>query len=159
MPSQIRPRGLPDPEDEGEGSRKPRKLERRARMKRTPQRRRKLRPDRLAGEAEFAAMRQACFERAGWRCERDGKRGPLQAHHRQLLSQGGPDALSNLASLCRDCHEWAHAHPRDAQLGGWIVPSWADPASRALLLWDGRMVLLGDDGGYSWEGATTDGND
>lgn len=160
MAEQVRPRGLPgDRDDDGEHGeydepgerdvhRKPKRLQRRAHMARKQPRRRKLRPDRLAGEAEFQAMRLACFRRAGWRCERCGERKPLQAHHRQLLSQGGPDALSNLAALDADCHSWAHAHPRAAQLGGWIVPSWADPASRAMLLYDGRLVVPDDEGGY-----------
>ena len=99
-------------------------------------------------------MRLLCLERADWRCERCGERRPLQAHHRQLLSQGGPDALSNLASLCADCHRWAHDHPRAAQLAGWIVPSWADSASRAMFLYDGRLAVPDDEGGYRWEGRT-----
>ena len=157
MAEQIRPHGLPDPDDDdGEGKRKPKKLQRRSYMKRTPPRRRGLRPDRLAGESEFEAMRHACFKRAGWRCERCGNRRPLQAHHRQLLAQGGPDALSNLASLCAECHSWAHAHPWEAQLGGWIVQSWADPASRAMFLHDGRLAVPDDEGGYRWQGRTND---
>jgi phage terminase large subunit GpA-like protein len=101
-------------------------------------------------------MRLTCFRRAGWRCERCGERRPLQAHHRQLLSQGGPDALSNLAALCAECHAWAHAHPWDAQLGGWIVLSWADPATRAMFLHDGQLAVPDDEGGYRWQGRTND---
>lgn len=143
---------------DAEGHGKPKKLVRRSRMAPAQRRRRKLRPERLVSESEFKTMRVQCLERAAWRCERCGERKPLQAHHRQLLSQGGPDALSNLAAVCADCHTWAHGHPRDAQLGGYIVPSWADPAARAMFLHDGRLVLLDDDGGYAWAGFDELGN-
>lgn len=159
MAEQVRPRGLPEPDDGDDrgGKRKPKKLQRRTHMKPAVPRRRKLRPGRLAGAAEFEAMRQLCFERPGRRCERCGAGWkPLQAHHRQLLSQGGPDALSNLAALCADCHRWAHGHVRAAQLAGWIVPSWADPASRAMFLYDGQLAVPDDEGGYRWQGRTSD---
>jgi len=72
----------------------------------------------------------------------------MEAHHRLLRSQGGKHGLENLAGLCPECHRWCHAHPTLARAAGWIVPSGGDPATRAVLLWDGRTVRLTEDGGY-----------
>jgi hypothetical protein len=86
------------------------------------------------------------------RCERCGLRPATDCHHRKLTAQGGPDAASNLAAICRECHDWCHAHPKDAQLSGFILPPQGDPRVRALLLWDGSLVLIDDQGDYSFQG-------
>lgn len=85
-------------------------------------------------------------------CERCGKTRASEAHHRKLVSEGGPDVASNLAALCRQCHSWCHTHPSAARKGGWIVTAWADWEVKALLLWDGSMVLLDDSACYSFIG-------
>ena len=56
--------------------------------------------------------------------------------------------MANLASLCPECHEWCHRNVQTATGLGFIVPSRSDPGRRAMLLSDGRWVLLSDTGGY-----------
>ena len=53
--------------------------------------------------------RSKCFEAAGWKCSRCGRRGRLECHHIVRLEAGGDAyAQSNLASLCRTCHIQEH---------------------------------------------------
>lgn len=52
-------------------------------------------------------------------CKEPG--GRLDPHHRLALSQGGTDALDNLASLHRKCHRYLHEHPIEARKAGLIV--------------------------------------
>jgi hypothetical protein len=85
------------------------------------------------------------------RCEKCGQREATDAHHRKAVSQGGPDTASNLAALCRECHDWCHQNPYDARLGGWIIRPNDDPEVRAILPWDGSVVLLDDDACYSFQ--------
>lgn len=85
-------------------------------------------------------------------CERCGQRRATDPHHRRLVSQGGPDECSNLAALCRTCHDWCHGHPTEARGGGWIVERGQDWRVKALQLHDGSLVLLDDEAGYSFVG-------
>lgn len=56
--------------------------------------------------------RRRALEAAGWRCERCGVAGRLEAHHRKPLHLGGePYAPENLKVLCRTCHIDAHRRP------------------------------------------------
>lgn len=80
-------------------------------------------------------------------CQRCGKTGRLEAHHRRAKASGGSSARShtqcacNGVLLCRGCHEWVHLNPRKARAEGWIVlqsvskpaavPIVADPATDA----------------------------
>lgn len=41
-------------------------------------------------------------------CERCGKTS-IEVHHIIYRSQGGPDDITNLCGLCRECHDLAHA--------------------------------------------------
>ena len=110
----------------------------------------------VAPQQTWEEIKETCFARALGRCERCGlpftQALRVDPHHRKLQSQGGRDELSNLAALCSDCHRWCHENPAAAVMAGWIVPSWAVPARRGLTLYDGRMVLLDDQGGYAFEG-------
>jgi HNH endonuclease len=94
------------------------------------------------------------------RCERCGKERPTDPHHRWLKAQGGLDVPSNLAALCRPCHDWCHQHPAEAAEGGWIVQA-APPVSlipftagpydfrgTPIRLHDGRVARLDDYYGY-----------
>jgi 5-methylcytosine-specific restriction endonuclease McrA len=78
------------------------------------------------GEADREAIervRPLVLERAGHRCERCGKEGRLDLHHRLARSQGGGHEASNLAALCSGpsgCHRRAHAH-LIADWRDWIV--------------------------------------
>ncbi len=47
---------------------------------------------------------KACYVRDGWKCRHCGSRGPLHPHHIVYSSQGGPDELWNLITLCAFCH-------------------------------------------------------
>ena len=53
---------------------------------------------------------------------------PSQLHHRRGRSV--PDVHQhcpcNLLALCATCHEWAHAHPKSARRGGFLVPRAAE---------------------------------
>ena len=46
--------------------------------------------------------------RAGYRCERCGRAGRLQTHHRVPKWKGGTDAPENLIVLDARCHRAAH---------------------------------------------------
>lgn len=84
--------------------------------------RKKPRPGRLKGEA-LEALRRACFERDGYRCqaitypEIGGMRGLrclrrvtwdgyMKGHMAHIISRarGGKDELSNVLTKCFDCH-------------------------------------------------------
>jgi hypothetical protein len=89
------------------------------------------------------------------RCECCGKRRPTDAHHRLLKAHGRLDEPSNLAALCRECHNWCHAHPVEAGGRGFMVESWQDPALVEVTLWDGMVVRLDTAYGYEilrWPG-------
>lgn len=52
-------------------------------------------------------LRQAVLERDAYRCSNCGANGPdviLEGHHIVPREAGGSDTLSNLVTLCRDCH-------------------------------------------------------
>ncbi|AFZ71605.1 HNH endonuclease [Natronobacterium gregoryi] len=54
-------------------------------------------------------LRQQTLRRDGYTCTRCGADGrTLQAHHVVPRSQGGPDELENLLTLCRPCHGVIH---------------------------------------------------
>lgn len=49
-------------------------------------------------------------ERDLWRCRACGLADLLEAHHIVFRSQGGPDTLENLITLCKHCHMAAHRY-------------------------------------------------
>jgi len=54
-------------------------------------------------------LRERTLQRDNYRCQRCFEnRGPLQAHHIVPKSDGGPDTLDNLVTLCRSCHGVQH---------------------------------------------------
>jgi 5-methylcytosine-specific restriction endonuclease McrA len=54
-------------------------------------------------------LRIACLMRDGYRCQQCGKGGVrLEAHHLVFREQGGKDTLSNLLTLCEQCHHRVH---------------------------------------------------
>lgn len=74
------------------------------------------------------AVTEAVKARSRGVCELCAAAPAIHMHHRRLRSQGGRDAVENLAHLCRRCHNDAiHGNPDWAKRHGWIVPSWADP--------------------------------
>jgi len=54
-------------------------------------------------------LRLACLMRDGYRCQQCGKAGVrLEAHHLIFREHGGKDTLSNLLTLCEQCHHRLH---------------------------------------------------
>jgi hypothetical protein len=86
----------------------------------------------------------------GGRCEWCGKDQAQDFHHRLTTAHGGPDVASNGASVSRICHGYIHDHPAEARGRGFLVPSGGDFRKRAMILWDGQLALIDDEGGYSW---------
>lgn len=103
------------------------------------------------------ATRDLLYARAQMRCERCGDTdGPFAAHHRKLRSQGGTHDIRNLALLCDfgGCHDTqVHAHPTRAKGEGWIVCSYADPATVPVLM-AGEFYWLTAEGGYAMVGVS-----
>ncbi len=135
----------------GQLGRKQQKLTRRKHMPRAHSPKRRTRASAFITQSEYELLREVVAARFGQLCARCGRHRDqvgLDPHHRQLLSRGGRDEAANLVALCRPCHDWCHAHPKTATGLGFIVPSRAEPARRGMLLWDGRLVLLNDTGGY-----------
>ena len=64
-----------------------------------------MRPPRIHWR-KWARLRRACFDRAGWRCERCGRAGKLECHHRD--HDRGNNHASNLECLCTACHLKEH---------------------------------------------------
>ena len=52
----------------------------------------------------WATIRRRVFERDGWRCVICQRPGRLECDHIRNLADGGDNAMSNLRTLCRDCH-------------------------------------------------------
>ena len=132
-------------------------LERRTPMRRTgPPTRKPYTPSKprrrpKPGREFWAHQREQLYARAAGRCELGGcdlNHSGMEAHHRKLRSQGGDHGLSNLVALCPAHHACCHAHPEAARERGFIVPSQRDSRVTAVVLADGRAVLLDEDGGY-----------
>jgi 5-methylcytosine-specific restriction endonuclease McrA len=63
--------------------------------------------------AAWATCRTFCLKRAGYKCERCGRRDPpLIVHHLDEEGLAGLRAYdpTNLEVLCRHCHPLAHRH-------------------------------------------------
>jgi hypothetical protein len=93
-------------------------------------------------------------ERFGDLCARCGLPGHTIQHRRPRQIGGSRDprinALPNLVLLCGDgttlCHGTVESHRTQAQADGYLVRWPTDPRDVPMLLWDGRRVLLTDDG-------------
>ena len=114
-------------------------LTRSAPMPRTPNPDRAPRPRtpqqaaRAAQLDTWADIKHAGCQRDGWMCVGCGHAAPLDGHHRDLKGIGGSkllDHIANCVSLCRSCHDWAHAHRNtDALDSGLCVPKGTNPAT------------------------------
>lgn len=49
-------------------------------------------------------IRRRVLHRDGWRCQKCGRAGKLEVHHRKPVERGGGHSLDNLEALCRGCH-------------------------------------------------------
>jgi hypothetical protein len=97
---------------------------------------------------------ETALNRAGIYCEKCGRPGTDMAlHHRKLKSRGGKDSPANLMVVHHECHNLGtdsiHSNPKIAEVKGWMVPSWADPADYPITLPDGSIVRFDDNGTYT----------
>jgi hypothetical protein len=118
-------------------------------------------------------VRQKVFMRAGWRCEKCGKRlndnGYISVHHRKPRGMGGSKGIelnlpSNLMLLCGSgttgCHGYIESHRSEAYEQGWLVYRNADPAKemvRISMMHNSNIftyVYLTDDGKYENDSGT-----
>jgi len=53
-------------------------------------------------------FKQACLVRDKFKCRVCKAQSNLQCHHVKPRSKGGTDKLSNLMTLCKDCHDRHH---------------------------------------------------
>lgn len=61
---------------------------------------------------DWWSIRKKVLERDNYKCVKCGQ--PAQeVHHLIPLSKGGTTTLSNLISLCKDCHDRQHFHLRN----------------------------------------------
>jgi hypothetical protein len=96
-------------------------------------------------------IRGAVLERDGYQCVRCGEFAGYQPHsiHHRILGNRKDVRASNLITLCGSgttgCHGWVHAHPKEAQSGGYIVSRHArrDSTSQA-------PVFYGQTGRTGW---------
>jgi len=60
--------------------------------------------------------------------------------------------VSNLVAICHPCHkigtDSVHLNPQQANLKGWMVPTYAQPDDFPLHLADGSIVRLDNQGNY-----------
>lgn len=57
-----------------------------------------------------------CFSRDNYTCQKCGSTEKLECHHKIPVVNGGTNELSNLITLCHDCH--AKAHPKGYRKSG-----------------------------------------
>lgn len=58
---------------------------------------------------EWSQLKQKALERDNHECVNCGSQTQVEAHHIVPKENGGKDKLSNVASLCIDCHKKTHA--------------------------------------------------
>lgn len=114
--------------------------------------------DRVVSDPIPLEVRSALLLRARGACEHCGAAldtwSGYSVHHRKLRSQGGSNDPSNLVVLAGSgstiCHALVHSRRKEiGEPGGWIVPSWADPAEVPILLHGRTRTYLTDH--YTYE--------
>jgi hypothetical protein len=99
----------------------------------------------------WEAVRRVVLRRDDHRCVRCGREA-CDVHHRQPKGMGGTSneevafGLANLISLCRECHSFVHANPLEAYKTGYLVHSWDDPETIAVLTKSWGTVSFRSDG-------------
>lgn len=100
---------------------------------------------------------QVVLARFANRCARCGQYRGGSIHHRKPRRLGGTtdpaiNYTSNLLWLCGNgttgCHGAIESHRTVAYENGWLLADRAVATEVEVLLWDGRRVLLDDEGGY-----------
>lgn len=106
-----------------------------------------------------ADVAEIVMARCNGQCERCGAslRGPLgfSRQHRIARGMGGTKGAwvnfpSNIAMLCGSATTGCHGEVERRRMvdHGWWLFRHEDPAAEPITLWDGRRVVLGDDGCY-----------
>lgn len=73
---------------------------------------------------DWHARRRQIYERDDWACQNCGRRGgpygdqELHAHHIVPKGRGGSHRISNLVTLCDDCHAAVHNRYKTAPTAG-----------------------------------------
>lgn len=123
--------------------------------------RRKKAPRRASYTGPNPVTRLLIGERCGGHCERCAATlaiGGGDPHHRRPRQMGGSrdpkiNLPSNLAVLCRPCHDHIESHRARAIADGWLIPHNGVPASvwvksglhgRVLFTDDGKVVPFKD---------------
>lgn len=104
-------------------------------------------------------IRMRVLWRDAYECVRCGEtlheRRAHHIHHRRPRGMGGTcrddaNAMTNLLSLCVDCHTHIESRRAEGYESGWLVSQCSDPAQVACLVGRGsRWVYLTADGAYS----------
>lgn len=109
-------------------------------------------------------VRLAVQGRFGGRCCRCGRDGAT-IQHRKPRRAGGTrrpeiNHPSNLLWVCgtgtTGCHGHMESYRTEALDNGWLLHDRADAREEPVLLWDGRRVLLDDEGGWTYSGSASD---
>lgn len=104
----------------------------------------------------FAELRDIVYARCKGYCEKCGKSLPESwaLHHRKLRSRGGKDEVSNFVALHHECHnlgtDSVHFNPANSRDYGLMVGSWQEPSECPLTLPDGSIVILNNEGTYTY---------
>jgi len=69
-------------------------------------------------------LRDKVLERDDHVCVSCGSEDEIQVHHIIPRDQGGENAEGNLATLCADCHYYAHGGGQPTEGGGYSAASW-----------------------------------
>lgn len=96
--------------------------------------------------------RETVLDRSQGRCERcNGTWPPVTLHHRRKRSSLPKARMwepANCVMLCghgtsmNACHSWVEANPAEAEISGWHVRPWQEPAEIPALLHGRKWVRL-----------------
>lgn len=75
-------------------------------------------------------------------------RGRHQWHHRLPVEHGGPSVVANGVRVCERHHDRIGSYRTFARANGWLLRPGENPSQVPVTLWNGRRVLLRDDGTY-----------
>jgi hypothetical protein len=67
------------------------------------------------------AQKRAQFLKMKPQCERCRSAKSRDVHHKAGRHGGNYLNVSTWAAVCRPCHDWIHAHPKEAREKGWLV--------------------------------------
>lgn len=92
-----------------------------------PERKTPLKARSKKQEAKYRIRRRLVAELLAERpvCERCQAARSTDVHEPRMRSRGADiNDPEQCVCLCRDCHNWVHAHPAAATAEGWLIPSW-----------------------------------